>query len=365
MLLPFGIAILGPGGPRFDPAGVDPGGMGILVLGVCGIVLAARRWRTPDDVFVLAVLQVIGLAVIARMKFVYHYHLEIVVLMMVPLMALAIERARWRRVVLGLVIAAWGVNLFASLFRGKELDRAYQDLVMREAHARTDPSAVVWDGVGWALRRAPAYRYWFLPDLVRQLVRHGYAEPYSAAALLSDPPGVVIADQNALVWLSTQPELRRALVHHYIPLWRNLWIPAMNARLDASRPGISWIVPKDGDYRIYVSPALASHPWFSRPLFVGSYFGSNADAVEVRLGTPGGAGQIQWRIDGQVAVFGATVRLRRGQRLDAMSTAPQPVGLILLPGQDQRLFRQPPPGVTIDAAAPRTTHVPEFGAALE
>ena len=363
ILAPSGLSLLGPDAPRFDPAIVDPGGLALLVLGAAGIVRALRRWREPGDLFLLAVLQVVGLAFIARMKFVYHYHLEIAVLMMIPLAAHALERVLRRELVFGVVIAAWCMNVYASVFRGKELDRAYQDLVMREAHARTTAADVVWDGVGWAVHRRPAYHLWFLPDLAKQLVLHGEVEPYRARHLLRRPPGVVIADQNVLTWLAVQPELRSAVVHHYLPLWRNLWIPAMSARLNAKSPGFRWAVPRDGVYRVYASEALARHPWFERPLFVGSYFGEGADRVTMRLGPPAPSNALAWRLDGAEAQIGSTVRLKKGQRLEASLTSPAAVGVMLVPGSDPVLFRQPPPNVTVDGAAPRVSHVPDFGAA--
>lgn len=360
ILLPFGVRLLGADAPAFDPAGVDVGGVAVLLAGLAGVGIALRRWRRPDDLFVLAVLQVIGIAVVARMKFIYHYHFELVVMMMIPLMALAFERVRRQHLIVALVIAAWCVNVFASVFRGKELDRAYQDLVMREAHARTSAGDTVWDGVGWAIRREPAYRYWFLPDLVRQLVRLGHTEPYRVRDLFTDPPGAVIADQNAIVWLSTQPELRAAMVRHYLPLWRNLWIPAMSARLD---PYAAWIVPRDGVYRVYASTQLASHPWFARPLYVASYFGPGAERATVRLGEPAVPPGVAWRLDGRAVELGPAVRLRKGQRLEARSSAP--LGIFLVPGEDMVLFRQPPANVTLDAAAPRVTHWPLWSAAAK
>jgi hypothetical protein len=44
-----------------------------------------------------------------------------------------------------------------------------QDYVMREVDRRTQPGDVVFDGTGYALRRKPAYRYWFLPVGLRFL----------------------------------------------------------------------------------------------------------------------------------------------------------------------------------------------------
>ena len=337
LLTPFGGGVV---------AAVDVGAIALLVLGFAGLALVLVRWRNRDERFMLAVLQVASVVVIARMKFVYNYHFEIVLLMMVPLAAVALERIRWKAAVIAIVGAAWMVNGFASVFRGKELDRAYQDTIMREVHARTRAGDRVWSGVGWALRREPAYRYWFLPDLVRQLVRHGHTAPYRPAEL----PAAVVADQNALVWLDMDGALRKVIVRHYLPVWRNLWMPGLSVRLEPGQ-SVEWRVPADGEYRLYASPALAEHPWFRRPLFVGSYFEADAKRLEVRLGAPRAHEELGWP---------AVRRLRKGERVAMTSRASVPLGVMLVPGGDRVLFRQPPPNVTLDAAAPRVTHVPRL-----
>ncbi|HWW60647.1 MAG TPA: hypothetical protein VN181_04695, partial [Thermoanaerobaculia bacterium] len=196
LLVSFGVRIIG-SDRLFDPAGVDVAGICLILGGFAGILLALRSWRTPNELFVLAVLQVVNLAFLARMHFVYNYHLEIVVIMVLPLVALVIERIPRRSIVIAVVTLAWCVNGFASIFRGKELDRAYQDLVMREADARTLPGERVWGGQSWALRRAPAYHSWFMPDMVQQLVRKGRMPPYALRDVLARPPAVVVFDHYA------------------------------------------------------------------------------------------------------------------------------------------------------------------------
>jgi hypothetical protein len=353
VLIPFGIRILG-SARGFEPASVDPGGMLLVVLGLAGLVFALRHWRRPDLLVVIAIVQLANIAFVARMKFVYHYHLEIVVLLMLPLVALAVSRIARRKLVLALVTAAWCVNLFASVFRGKELDRQYQDLIMREADARTAPGARVFDGVGWALRRQPAYRFWFLPDLARQLVDTGHAAPYVAAY---DLPAAVIADHNALSWMVADRTLQATLVRHYLPIWRNLWLPGLNARLTREAPSFAWTVPADGDYRIYAAADVAAHPWFTRPMFVASFYEAPARRLEVSLGQPFNPPELLWR--GATPANGV-LHLRKGQRLEVTSSAATPLGLFLVPGRDALLFRQPPPRVTLDGEAPRETHIPAF-----
>jgi hypothetical protein len=345
LLVPFGVRIMG-ADRLFEPAAVVAGGAAVLLLGFAGIVLA---WRKRGDVGMLALIQLTNLVFISTMKFIYNYHLALAVVLMVPLVAVTIERIPRRAVVVAVLIVASSVHVFASVFRGKELDRAYQDLIMREVHARTRPGDAVWSGVPWALRRQPAYRFWFLPELASQLVRQGLAPRYQPREL----PAAVVADHNALRWLTyTQRELTPVLAHHFIPVWRDLWVPAMNARL---APGAApqWIVPRDGAYRVYVSAPLARHPWFRTPIRVSSYKRDDASRFTVLLPKED-PGPIRFDRD--------VTRLRKGERLTALNPTGEELAVILLSTDDRILFRQPPAGVTLDAETTRITHIPDFGA---
>ncbi len=340
MLVPFGVRILATD-RTFELAAVDVAGIAIVVLGFLGLVVAWRR----KELRTIAVLQVVNLLFIAWMKFIYNYHFALAVILAVPLIAFVLERVpnvgrASARPIVALLLVAWCVNGFASIFRGKEDDLAYQDLVMREVHARTRPGEKVWSGVPWALNREPAYRFFFLPELARQLVLQNLAPRYSIA---SDPPAAIVFDHYALVWVGTvQRELAPYLVRHYMPAWRNVWIPAMNAVV---RPGhrVEWIVPRDGVYRIVASPELAQHRWFRDPF--GAYKGP-----ELPLRT----------IPHPPLTFSAPPQLRKGQRLSVISHATEPLGVILIPSNDTVLFRQPPAGASLEAETTRVTHAPRF-----
>lgn len=347
LLVPFGIRILATD-RHFELAAVDLGGIAVLLAGIAGLVHALRR----KDVRLIAILQLANLAFVSFMKFIYNYHFALVVILMIPLIAALVDRLPRRELVVAFIAAAWAVSVFAALFRGKELDRAYQDLVMREVHARTQPGDRVWSGIPWAIRREPAYRFWFLPELARILVRNGEYPGVS----LANPPAAVVFDYNALRWVVTvQPELAPDLVRHYMPVWRELWVPAMNARL-GPRESVTWTVPKDGAYRVHVSPGLAKHPWFRAPLRVASYKRPDAVQLTSRLPEPG-AGPI---------VFDADVRqLRKGQRITATNPTGIELAVILMSTDDRILFRQPPPGATLEAETTRVTHVPRFGVTIE
>jgi hypothetical protein len=334
LLVPFGVRIMATD-RVFEWAAVDVGGAAILILGVVGLLLAWRR----KQVRTIAVLQLANLLFVASMKFIYNYHFALVVILAIPLIASVIERIPRRGFATALLVVAWCVNLFASVFRGKELDLAYQDRVMREVHARTNPGEKVWSGVPWALRREPAYRFWFLPELARQLVRQGLAPRYS----MDDPPAAVVFDHYALVWVGTiQRELAPYLVRHYMPVLRNVWVPAMNAVV---RPGrsVEWIVPRDGTYRLFASPELARHRWFREP-----FLAYRGDELQLRsMARP-------------PLTISAGPHLRKGQRVIVTSHATEPLGVILMPGEDLILFRQPPEGASLEAETTRVTHIPNL-----
>jgi len=259
------------------------------------------------------------------------------------------------RAVPAFAVVCLAIALFLGIFRGKEEDFAYQDLIMREADGHTVPRAKVFDGVGWALRRRPAYQFWFLPDLIRQLVAHGDAPPYRVNEWVSDPPQAVITDRNCAVWLATHPDLGSYVVRHYVPLWRNLWLPGLSARLDPTHGAAQWYAPVDGDYRVIASPALAEHPWFAHP------FAYRVAKPELDATAPSAVADVVWYVNRQpAAVFRGQLRLKKGDIVNVISLLREPIGIFLLPGKEPVWFRQPPPGVTLDSEAPRVTHVPDL-----
>ncbi|HSP33284.1 MAG TPA: hypothetical protein VLU46_03090 [Thermoanaerobaculia bacterium] len=355
VLVPFGVRIYGAAQPSFEWSGIDLPGAAIVILGLVGLARGLMRWRRPDEWLFFALLQVANVVFIWKMKYVYNYHFEIVVLMFLPFVAREIERSRAVRPAIAFAGVSLLIALFLVIFRGKESDFAYQDLIMREADAHTAANASVFDGVGWALRRSPAYQFWFLPDLIRQLVGHGFAPPYRVNEWIARPPQAVITDRNCAVWLAMHPDLGSYVVRHYVPLWRNLWLPALNARLDAMHGAAQWVAPVDGDYRVIASPALAEHPWFAHP------FAYRIAKPEIDATQPGAVADMIWYVNRQpAAVFRGRLRLKKGDVVNVISMLREPIGIFLLPGNEPLWFRQPPPGVTLDSEAARVTHVPDL-----
>ena len=141
------------------------------------------------------------------------------------------------------------------------------------------------------------------------------------------------------MWLATHPDLRRHITAHYLPLWRDLWLPGMSGVL-LPRERREWIVPVSGEYKIYSSPRIAFHPWFRDPIGTGSYGRSDA---YVRLPSSR-----------------SVVTLHRGEHFAIQSRDRRPIGVFVVPVERTELFRQPPRGVDIDGAFLPVTHVPHF-----
>ncbi len=361
---PFGVQLLVRSQPLFDWRSIDLATVIILVIGVIGVVrvLAANR-RAPEHLFVLAFLQVGNVLFVAAMKFLYIYHFEIVLLLMLPFVARETDRflrtsRRWAAVAAILLLVS-AINIYASVFRGKEADLAYQDLVMREVDRNTPADGSVFDGVGWALRRRPAYGHWFLPMLVVSLEKEHIFRPYTLQEMAGDPPAAIITDYRMYGWLLTHPPLAAFATAHYLPVLLNLWLPGLSARLTASHRAVEWIVPVDGQYRIYGSELLSIHPWFQRPLIFGTFPTSHTEIALTRF-PPAATLPLSWTLDGAPIPATDSLTLRRHQRLAVQYGGDRSFGVMIVPSGIRDLFQQRAPGVTLDAATTPVTHVPSF-----
>jgi hypothetical protein len=236
LLAPFGVNLLG---RSFSLSGIDPGGIALIVLGVIGLVRARGELRF------LAVVNAANLLFIALMKFVFNYHLEIAALLIVPLVATQIRKG-----IVCVLIAAAAMNVSVALFRGKEADMQYQDRMMKGVDLVTPAGGAVFDSVGWALHRRPAYEYWFLRAITFELESHGVFATY----VPSPPPDAIVADHDTRRWLVAHPQLLAWVRQNYVPHGRDLWLPRgrggpivepMGATLDAeSSP--QWHLPHLG-----------------------------------------------------------------------------------------------------------------------
>lgn len=356
ILTSFGYRTIGV--PPFTMSGIDPAGILLEIAIVLVIRELIRRRSTPDHLFYFAFVQGTNILFIAAMKYIFNYHFESVALLMVPFIATEIDRLDLRRSVAAALLLTTGINVAVAIFRGKERDTAYQNLIMTEAERMTPPGSRVWDSVGWALHREPAYRYWLLRLIAKVLVDHGYYEPYTPREMAAHPPAAVVADHDVRFWIATHLDLGRFVVAHYLPFWRELWLPGMSARLSPQRPMATWIVPADGTYRVYAAPRLANHPWFYQPLNWETANWHERALVEV---TPNDALAVTGvPLEWSQPPGGDALTLTKGQRLVVLSRAVMPVGIFITPYAPNALFRQPPPRVTLEGSADPEWHVPDF-----
>src|SRR5207248_2829247 len=164
------------------------------------------------------------------------------------------------------------------------------------------------------------------------------------------PPAAIVADLQALVWLRDHPRLKAFILAHYLPRWRELWLPGLSARLTPEARGAAWLVPADGRYRIFAAPLLAEHPWFRG----GGQVDVTLPAAPQVIGA-----MLRWSVNGRaVEASSGFLQLRRNDRLLVVAAMSQPIGIFVIPGDARRLFQHPPPGVTLDSLALRTTRLP-------
>ena len=301
----------------FRPMLVDPAAIAIVIAAAAGAVLALLAIRRPTFLTFLALLQVLNLLFIARMKVVYPYHFLLTFAAAVPLAAIALERAA-PRAITAVVILALAVRLFVTVFGANHGVLAWQNVVMTEADRRTRPGEPVFDGVGWVQTRPPAYEQWFLPLLARIRAGEGYARRYTVADAIANPPGAVIVEQRVVTWFQDYPSLGAYFRSHYLPLNDNLWLPGLSGRFDEAHPLARWIVPRSGTYRIVCS-----------------------DPRRVTL-----------RRNGAVMVS-SPVSLVRGDHIEAVATGDAEV--FVVPADVKAFFRHGPP---LEAPLPAAPHLP-------
>ncbi len=324
----------------------DLSGIVLCVLALAGTYFALRDLRRAGVEQVLALLFVVGVVSVSATAVQYDYHLQTVWLLMMPLAALGLGRMlplsahvpRLVAVTVVVAVAVQAANLMTPGF-GKPLD--YQDRVMTEVDRLTSPDAKVWDGTGYALRREPAYRYWFLAAGVRLMAQEGLIAPYD---IRKDPPAAIVFNYRIHNWLIAFPNVAQYAVHHYVPLYRNLWIPGLSAPLPAGSTRLRWRAAAAGRYEIWSSELLAKHPWIARPLEYGLIEGPDAVVMEIPLARLPRLDphSLQWSVDGVPQPSGTTTLvLKKASLIELRSNLPRPAGVLVVPTGTRTLCAAP------------------------
>jgi hypothetical protein len=314
----------------------DLAGIAFWIAAATGVALALREIRQPGPLQVAAILSVAGIAVVAMMQVHYDYHFQSIWIVAVPLAATAIERLT-RPAGRTLLIGAGVVTLILSFAQTVPTFGAamrYQDEVMEGADRLTGRGETVFDGAGYALRRRPAWRYWFLTTGVRFLAADGRITSFDVVEMAADPPAAIIADYRLMLHLQLFPRLQAYALRHYVPVYRNLWVPGLTATIGPVPRRFIWTSPREGRYDVHVSDLLAKHPWFSRPLDYVATTGPHAPQLEIPLHRlpPYEAASLQWKVDGRVLAAGTRViDLRKGSLVELIGSAPATAGVLLVP----------------------------------
>lgn len=312
---------------------LDIGGMAFWLAGGAGCVMALRRFRWAGTAQILAVLAIASIAVLATMAVQYDYHLQTTWLLLVPFVACAYASLakRWKQVAFAVALTGAIVSVVQVLPEfGAKL--RYQDEVMRAVDRFTTAGDTVLDGAGHALRREPAYRYWFLTTGVRFLAARGSIEPFDLEAARRNQPAAVIYDYRLAIYLEQFPQLRDYLFRHYVPLYRNLWIAGLSATTKQGASRLRWTAPRDGDYQLIVSESLARHPWFTQPVAYAHARGPVAPrlAIPLRQLLPFD-GALRVLVDGRPHAAGDVLTVRKGATVAIEVTSNAPAGVVLVP----------------------------------
>jgi hypothetical protein len=324
---------------------LDAAGTAFWSAAVAGVILALRRIRTPGPLQFLALLAIASVATVAAMEVQYDYHFQGAWLLLLPLVALALDRMRAHWQAVAALIAATSLAIFVmQVVPAFGVKSDYQDEVMTTVDRVTQPGETVFDGAGFALRREPAYRYWFLTTGVRMMAERRLIEPYDAREMAAQPPAAIVADYRLRVYLREFPRLARYATMHYVPLFRDLWVPGMSALAGPRPERLLWVAPRAGKFDVYASTALATHPWLTNPLAYAEVRGGHAPGYAIPLrqlpALPGEA--LQWTIDGVPQPHGVrTLTLRKGSKVELIARPERRAGILLVPHGVQTLALAP------------------------
>lgn len=323
----------------------DIGGVAFLAAGAAGVVMALRRVSRPGVLQFLSVLAVLSLVMVATLGVQYEYHFQTSALLLLPAGAAAIGRLQHRHRAAVSALAAANLLLGAiSMAPDFGIALKYQDRVMKEVDRLVPPGDRVWDSVGYAIRREPAYRYWFLPAGIRLLSDRGMVEPYDFDQITADPPAAIVYSDRTRWWMSGRPRLAHYVTHHYIPLDQHLWIPGMSGVVGPKPTRLLWTVPRTGRYDLYVSELLVKHPWFARPAQYGLLQGPEFLIPLDRL-PPAPLEAFQWRVNGVPVDARSPITLSRGAQLEIRSVFRGRAGVLAVPHGVTALSRMPDTGV--------------------
>lgn len=334
----------------------------LLLLWAAGLAAAAGTialLRRPVFAVRLMILAAAHLLVVARLPQMLPYQLLAVWWLLASLIA---ERAtalppaptRLARragpaiVVIASLSASAGVD-WTLLAR----TQAYQSRTLARAHALTRPDERILDGVGFALDREPAQRFWFLPTLVVLLTKSGELPALDVRDLVAAKPAAIVFSRRLFLYLQecTSNSLRLFLSRSYLPLEPAIWIPAMSVRLPPGQ-AVPLAVLRSGSYRAVRAPALRDSPFFATPfLFAFTHAPAEASRLDTRALPAlarGDAVSLSSHGTALEPAADGTLSLREGQVLVAKNFGADVEVVLIVPVEHPVLFDQPFPDLMWD-----------------
>lgn len=321
-------------------------------------IRSIRAWASSQRLAVLILFQAVTLSLI---KATYTYHLQVTLTLGIVLLAGEAGKALashakgkeiwWRAsACLGLAYACFNLTVLYD-WRAQKNILSYQSEVLASLAQRVRPTQQVLDGCGYAYRNEPAFPFWFLPVHVRVLTAEGKWPAYTSSMMEAEPPAAVLLTGRVSAYLMAFPDLGNYFIHHYVPIYNNLWVPGLAGALTPSRRMESWVVPVAGTYRLVDSRALMKHPLFQiNPLYFGIENGPLPkvpviDLNQLQKETP----IVSWSINGQrVNPNDKIISLNVGDRVQATADGAEWVALLAVPSREQWLFHSGQSSVGFD-----------------
>jgi hypothetical protein len=159
----------------------------------------------------------------------------------------------------------------------------------------------------------------------------GLIDPYDLEQIAAAPPDAIVYDHRVHYWMLQFPRLGAFVQQHYVPLFQGLWIPGMSVVLEPESAVVRWVAPVSGQYDVWSSPVLASHPWMTHRHQYGFLAG-------VDLGIPldqlprASDERLRWVVDGVAVPDGLrTLNLQRGSRVELHASVGSRTGVMLVP----------------------------------
>lgn len=337
----------------------DAAALLLLLLAAAAALAARRDLLSPRIETRLLLLLAAQVALLSGIRTPNPYQLETALALAALLSALAISRAERGGFRPAVPLAFAAALACAALARkgmdlGIQADIArYQDHVLSAVHRLSKPGEAVLEGGGLAWRRRSALEHWFLRSITISLTRHGLLRPPDARVLHEARPAVVVMDDFVRAWLPVAPEAGPFLSRNYLPLEREVWVPAPNALL---APGESarWEVLRSGVFAVAASRRLGGHPWFRAPFDFPTLGRGRPDALALDLSRETADPALRIEAGGRpVTLDGSRIVLASGQLLVATNLGTTPLGVLVRPAEHAVLFRDPFPGVPLWPAAAR------------